>query len=617
MPIDTAYATRPRANPAPRPDPCADACPPRCAACGGLECLCRPRFFPGQLLTDETLNLLSRYIVEKNKLHNRYLQGWGVACGLEVTCDPCDPKQVVVRTGYALAPCGDDIVVCNDQAVNICELIEQCRPQTQTVCDPPYERPPKDCRAGNNRWVLAICYDERPSRGLTALLGAADSACKSPCRCGGSAGCSSCGGTGCGGGASCGCGGKGAGPGSCTPSKPYNSKPRPTRQQNCEPTQVCEGYRFIAYPAPDATRPTPLPAIDPRNTNGSMGRMLGWMFTNRAKLGPLIERLLCCVGRAQDLLGAWGQGDKVDGFAAYSAYQQYAESMAAFASEFTLHRCGFVATVDRLSDGAVELRRAVGDARQLTEAQVQYVKVQLGRFDNALLEILSECFCAALLPPCPEPAEGNCVPLAVVTLRANDCRVADICNWEARKILVTWRTVGYWLSWIPWHCVQEAIAKFCCGRERGGAVMQVLSLILGVSVVGSFCGKVERQPNVVGGAAGGGNLAPPALDIRHDIHAAAAVAGAPIGNLAGAAKSDDLLMHLLEEFDRGRSGQAAAPPWFKLAARLSDGSLFDDVAAIGGKGGVAEMQAQMQKLTATVESLQAQVDAQLRDRPHG
>jgi len=33
------------------------------------------------------------------------------------------PDNVVVRTGYALSPCGDDIVVCRDQAVNICELI--------------------------------------------------------------------------------------------------------------------------------------------------------------------------------------------------------------------------------------------------------------------------------------------------------------------------------------------------------------------------------------------------------------------------------------------------------------------------------------------------------------
>ena len=75
----------------------------RCPACGGLECLCRPRFFAGQLLTEEDLNRLDRYIVEKNKLHNRYLHGWGVVCGLEVICHPCE-GQVTVTSGYALSP---------------------------------------------------------------------------------------------------------------------------------------------------------------------------------------------------------------------------------------------------------------------------------------------------------------------------------------------------------------------------------------------------------------------------------------------------------------------------------------------------------------------------------
>src|SRR5262245_31843991 len=105
-----------------RRDPCAPVappyeCPPPCPACGGLECLCRPRFFAGQLLTDEDLTRLERYIVEKNKLHNRYLHGWGVVCGLEVVCDPCTTTNVIVQTGYALSPCGEDIVVCKDQSV--------------------------------------------------------------------------------------------------------------------------------------------------------------------------------------------------------------------------------------------------------------------------------------------------------------------------------------------------------------------------------------------------------------------------------------------------------------------------------------------------------------------
>src|SRR5437870_5249242 len=93
-----------------------------CPVCGGLECLCRPRFFAGQLLTENDLQALDHYIVEKNKLHNRYLHGAGVVCGLEVTCHECK-GQVTIHTGYAIDPCGNDIIVCKDVAFDVCAKI--------------------------------------------------------------------------------------------------------------------------------------------------------------------------------------------------------------------------------------------------------------------------------------------------------------------------------------------------------------------------------------------------------------------------------------------------------------------------------------------------------------
>src|SRR5260370_8305635 len=104
----------------------ADCAPVTCAVCGGLECLCRPRFFAGQLLTDEDLKRLDHYITAKNKLHNRYLIGWGVACGLEVVCNPCD-GTVTVRPGYALSPGGEDIVVCADTPEHVDSTPHKCR----------------------------------------------------------------------------------------------------------------------------------------------------------------------------------------------------------------------------------------------------------------------------------------------------------------------------------------------------------------------------------------------------------------------------------------------------------------------------------------------------------
>src|SRR6266481_3782678 len=84
--------------------PSGPSCQP-CPDCGGLECLCRPRFFAGQLLTEQDLNRLDQYIIAKNRLRNRYLVGHGVVCGLEVRCHPCG-NLLTVTPGYAISSCG-------------------------------------------------------------------------------------------------------------------------------------------------------------------------------------------------------------------------------------------------------------------------------------------------------------------------------------------------------------------------------------------------------------------------------------------------------------------------------------------------------------------------------
>jgi len=68
-------ATRGRRAPAPRP--LRRGLHAALPACGGLKCLCRTRFFPGQLLTDDDLNRLEQYVIDKTRLHNRYLHGLG------------------------------------------------------------------------------------------------------------------------------------------------------------------------------------------------------------------------------------------------------------------------------------------------------------------------------------------------------------------------------------------------------------------------------------------------------------------------------------------------------------------------------------------------------------
>lgn len=82
-------------------------------ACCRLECLVRPNFYCGQLLTDRDLTAIVDWVQAKASLR-RYRDDWGVVCGLEVTCavDAQGRRGLSVSRGYAIDCCGRDIVVC-------------------------------------------------------------------------------------------------------------------------------------------------------------------------------------------------------------------------------------------------------------------------------------------------------------------------------------------------------------------------------------------------------------------------------------------------------------------------------------------------------------------------
>jgi predicted flap endonuclease-1-like 5' DNA nuclease len=106
----TATATAARGAAVP-----ARQCPCGCAPCEDgrcqLDCLTRPQFFCGQLLSDTDLTALVDWTKRRLGL-GRYRHGWGVVCGLDVHCAPDDRAKVVVEPGYAVDCCGADVVVC-------------------------------------------------------------------------------------------------------------------------------------------------------------------------------------------------------------------------------------------------------------------------------------------------------------------------------------------------------------------------------------------------------------------------------------------------------------------------------------------------------------------------
>lgn len=399
--------------------PCTDPCVTTCPSCGGLQCLCRPRFFAGQLLTEDDLGLLNRYIVEKNKLHNRYLHGWGVVCGMEVVCSPCN-NLVTVKTGYALSPCGEDIIVCHDTAVDICALVQKCKRQAPPDCGPLAVGEADPCSSGTEDWILFIRYTETMSRGVTPLKGASGSTCTTNCSCGGTSSC------GCGGSAktSCGCGGStktksnGGGcscgcTGSATTATQTTSS---TALAQCEPTAVCEGYTFDVCKAP---------TTDARKLD----------------FGVLIDRVLCCIKAILPEVSLPPQDPHL--------WHQWCctirQNLVAFFAANPLHDCRIGDTLLGMCDNE-DPRSAVAEV---------------------FGEYILNCLCSALLPPCPCPVADDRVPLATITIQkssTNACQLVEVCNLDVRKFATTFPALQYWLSPLGVFArgFRQGLKTLCC-----------------------------------------------------------------------------------------------------------------------------------------------------------
>jgi hypothetical protein len=405
---------------------------PACTTCGMLECVCRPRFFAGQVLNADDLNRLDSYIRTKNRLHNRQLHGWGVVNGLEVTCNPCG-DGVTVSCGYALSPCGEDIVVCDPVTVDICELIRCCKDAELKCapCDPPNPfargKTAGPCDAAEEDWVLAIRYSEAPARGVKPLY-ARDCGCKTGgCDCGGGGyGCNCKGGTGGSAAAPAGCGCGGPAP-AVTATKPRGAPVQ------CEPTVICERYCFEVYRLP------------PRTTDQVEGNVAQTLLDS-----PLLARLECCV---QDLVKAPKPPQQTDLQAWYMWALRFKDFLLRHFQTKPSYNCELL---QRLQTLAIPDPQQQGNSAAFGQA----VELLAIVFVDAWLA----CMCSALLPPCPLPTSDVRVPLAVLHVGSNPCRVMRICNWTThRKFATTFPALQYWLSVLPYmRNIRQLLEKMCC-----------------------------------------------------------------------------------------------------------------------------------------------------------
>jgi hypothetical protein len=402
-----------------------------------LQCLDRPRFFAGQLLTEQELNGQQAYVLAKNRLHNRYLHGTGIVCGLEVTCNECDSEFVTVHPGYALDPCGNDIVVCEKHDFNVSKAIQACRRLETRDCDPWRTAQQLDCSKGEQEWCIYIRYREQQAQPVTALVKSSQS---------------------------CGCG-KMRGSCSC------NSGTR-TQAQTCEPTRIIEGYELGVVCLPDTKS-------KPSNDKGNQFLEQIVEFLDRLGIHLPFECLLQCVEQFQTFM--------VQGQAVASLLQ--AEN--AFTNRFEIERqlCRLLEDVrNHLLDYRLtqcDLMRQLGliicpSAPQsddtFAQFQAQVTQALLAIFEIVLNAFIN-CVCYELLPKCPtDPCEDRLL-LACVTVR--DGRVISICHHPRRYVLTAH-------TFIP-TVLAVALRNICCqafsfGDKGNLAVNENIGATLGRSM---------------------------------------------------------------------------------------------------------------------------------------
>ena len=69
----------------------------------------RVNYVAGMLLTAEAFQVEEKYFRERMKLHNRFLHGYGIVTGLDVSVSA--PDSVTVNAGYAIDLEGNDIIL--------------------------------------------------------------------------------------------------------------------------------------------------------------------------------------------------------------------------------------------------------------------------------------------------------------------------------------------------------------------------------------------------------------------------------------------------------------------------------------------------------------------------
>jgi hypothetical protein len=398
-----------------------------CPACTGLQCLDRTRFFAGQLLSEADLNNEQSYWLARQRLHNRYLVGWGVVCGMQVVCGEC-AGWVTVNPGYAIDPCGNDVIVCAAQNFNVLQAIQQCcapAPQQTPNCSPLRYNPSPTCKNSKQEWCITIQYQEQSSNLVTPLSNSmSQSSCGSGCSSNGNGGSkarqssSSLTTTG-----SC----------SSASSTQTSTTTATVPTGACEATRILEGFQLGVVPALQVAE-----AIEAGNPNSLKSQVLACLTSTAALIlqRPMFDTTTTAASAYQATCNYLG------------VVQQY------FATADDVTLCTILTKLAGIT---------VTGGQEVAVYQGIVAKIRV-----LIADAFLNCICLAIVPPCPAPACDNRIVLACVTLENG--AITSICHFPGRNQVVTLQTLGYWLGALGLDnlglMLSEIFALLCCTSDK-------------------------------------------------------------------------------------------------------------------------------------------------------
>jgi hypothetical protein len=441
-----------------------------CPVCQGLQLFSSPIYATGGVLTADDLSSEQSFVRAKMRLHNRHLHGWGTVCGLEVVCDDC-AGFVRVLPGYAIDPCGNDLVLVDGTAFNLVKAIADCRMTRPKLgaCDPYVPPPDPGCADAETYWCVTLRFNEQQTAQTATLArqSIAPGGCTnvSTCSCGGAGGCN--------------CGGSGISTGalatSATPSSLLGYG-----LPGCSPRRLVECVEIGIVPHQGPCAPSLKRSPERGDVTGIGVGSAGLFNIPPASLfgrilacwndiiALLRSRLTAADATALSAIANGGAGSTPQ--AMHDALCRLRQALLDFMMLHNPVRCQMLQTLGGLT---------VPDVTAGVSA-ASYAQTALPVFQNMItigLQAFADCVCGALLPLCPCDPTDMRVPIACVTVRGN--QILDICNHACRHYAGAFPSLFYWLSLVPiGPLVANLIALICCAPDAVNPKAPVMNRLL-------------------------------------------------------------------------------------------------------------------------------------------